>query len=249
MIENYEIRIIIPFFNVEKYIGKCIDSIKSQKHENFTAYIYDDCSTDNSFEIAKSHVNNDKRFFLIKNKINHGALYNIVQGLKLNCENPSRTIDILIDGDDSLHLNDVLSLVELTYLRTKCLITYGTFIHTGGQGIFGRKYPVRTILNNSYRKDTWLATHLRTFRHDLWLKVKEADLKDDNGNFFSTAWDQAIMFPMLEMAGLRQECISDVLYEYNNTNPLCDHYINRESQLNNEQKIRSKSPYKLVDLG
>lgn len=248
MEKDLSFRIIIPFFNAQKYIGKCIDSIKSQTFKNYTVHIFDDCSTDNSFEVAKSHIKNDERFLLKKNKSNYGALYNIVQGLNYNCDDSSKKIDIIIDGDDSLHLNDALRIVYFTYLKTNCLITYGTFIHNGGQGIFGRKYPLRTILTNSYRKDIWLASHLRTFRHDLWLNIKKEDLKDTQNNYFSTAWDQAIMFPLLEMAGLRQECISDVIYNYNNVNPLCDHYVNKESQKDNEIQIRNKPPYNLVDL-
>ena len=50
----------------------------------------------------------------------------------------------------------------------------------------------------------WMASHLRTFRHDLWLKIEDSDLRDNDGNYYPTTWDLAIMFPMLEMAGLRQ---------------------------------------------
>ncbi len=58
-----EFRIIIPFFNAEKFIGKCIDSIKSQIYKKFTVHIFDDCSSDNSFEVAISFINDDERFF------------------------------------------------------------------------------------------------------------------------------------------------------------------------------------------
>tara|TARA_B100000212_G_C27338467_1_gene518002 strand:- start:183 stop:932 length:750 start_codon:yes stop_codon:yes gene_type:complete len=248
MLKNFSFRIVIPFFNAERYIGKCIKSIKSQSFKNFTVHLFDDCSTDNSFEVAKSFINNDERFFLNKNKVNQGALQNIIQGLKFDCYDPSKIIDIIIDGDDSLYLNDVLALVEFTYLKTNCLITYGTFLQTGGQGKFGNKYPLRTILTNSYRKYPWLASHLRTFRHDLWLNINNDDLKDNNGNYFDTAWDLAIMFPMLEMADIRQEYISDILYCYNNENPLCDHYIHKESQKLNDELIRNKVPYQKIIL-
>ena len=243
-----EFRIIIPFFNAEKFIGKCIDSIKSQTFKKFTVHIFDDCSADNSFEVAKRFINDDERFFLKKNKKNYGALYNIVQGLNVRFKDDTKIVDILIDGDDYLFTNDALQIIYFTYLKTDCLITYGTFLNLGLQKIFGRKYPLKTILDNSYRKDLWRASHLRTFRHDLWLKIEDSDLRDNYGNYLLTAWDLAIMFPMLEMAGLRQECISDILYTYNNLNPLCDHVINLKSQQYNEKIIRNKSPYKLCEF-
>ena len=88
MLKNFSFRIVIPFFNAERYIGKCIKSIKSQSFKNFTVHLFDDCSTDNSFEVAKSFINNDERFFLNKNKVNQGALQNIIQGLKFDCYDP-----------------------------------------------------------------------------------------------------------------------------------------------------------------
>ena len=245
---SLEFRIIIPFFNAEKYIEKCIESVKNQTFKNFTVHIFDDCSTDNSFDVAKSVIQNDKRFFLNRNDKNNGALYNIAKGLRFNCKNPSKTVDILIDGDDYLFSDDALLIVYFTYLKTNCLITYGSLLQSGNIIVFGRKYPLKTILKNSYRKDTWTALPLRTFRHDLWLRVKDSDLRNNENFYFSTAWDMAIMFPMLEMAEFRQECITDILYVYNNMNPLCDHRINNTNQKENEETIRKKDPYKKVNF-
>ena len=245
---SIEFRIIIPFFNAEKFIGKCIDSIKSQTYKKFTVHIFDDCSSDNSFEVAKSFINDDERFFLKKNNKNYGALYNIVQGLNVRFKDDTKIVDIIIDGDDYLYTNDALQIIYFTYLKTNCLITYGTFIHLGGEGIFGRKYPLKTILNNSYRKEMWMASHLRTFRHDLWLKIEDSDLRDNYGNYYPTTGDLATMFPMLEMAGLRQECISDILYVYKNVNPICNHFTNLKIQQDNEKLIRNKSPYKPIEF-
>tara|TARA_B100001093_G_scaffold487231_1_gene523307 strand:- start:110 stop:640 length:531 start_codon:yes stop_codon:yes gene_type:complete len=171
-----------------------------------------------------------------------------VQGLNFKCKNTTKIVDILIDGDDYLFTKDALSIIYFTYLKTNCLITYGTYINLGDKVLFGRKYPLKTILNCLYRKDNWMASHLKTFRHDLWLKIEDSDLKDHNGSYYSTTWDMAIMFPILEMAGLRQECISDILYAYNNLNPLCDHNINLKSQQDNEKIIRKKLPYNLIEL-
>ena len=94
----------------------------------------------------------------------------------------------------------------------------------------------------------WMASHLRTFRHDLWLKIEDSDLRDNDGNYWPITWDQAIMFPMLEMAGLSQQCISDILNAHNNLNPLCDHFVNSKIQKDNEIIIRNKSPYKLIEF-
>ena len=74
------------------------------------------------------------------------------------------------------------------------------------------------------------------------------DLLDKNGNYFSVAWDLAIMFPMLEMAGSRQEFIKEVLYVYNDANPICDHKIRRKEQILAGEEIRRKKKYKKKDF-
>ena len=46
--------VIIPVYNTEKYLRKCIKSVINQKHENTEIILIDDCSTDKSFKICES---------------------------------------------------------------------------------------------------------------------------------------------------------------------------------------------------
>ena len=52
------------------------------------------------------------------------------------------------------------------------------------------------------------------------------------------------MFPLLEMAGNRQEFIKDILYFYNEDNPISDHKIRRKEQILAAKEIRQKNRYK-----
>ena len=54
-----KVSIIIPVYNVEKYLEKCLDSIINQSYKNLEIIIIDDGSTDNSLEIAKEYEKND----------------------------------------------------------------------------------------------------------------------------------------------------------------------------------------------
>jgi hypothetical protein len=51
------------------------------------------------------------------------------------------------------------------------------------------------------------------------------------------------MFPMLEMAGNRQEFVKDILYVYNDQNPISDHKIRRKDQISAAKEIRRKKIY------
>ena len=53
--KNKELTIIIPCFNAEKFLNKCIDSILNQKYNNFDLILINDCSTDNTLNIIKSY--------------------------------------------------------------------------------------------------------------------------------------------------------------------------------------------------
>ena len=68
------ISVIIPMYNVEKYIGFCLESILVQTFHDYEVIVIDDCSTDNSCAIAESYkpkFNNNLK--LIKSKKNSGG--------------------------------------------------------------------------------------------------------------------------------------------------------------------------------
>ena len=79
--------------------------------------------------------------------------------------------------------------------------------------------PQNVIENNSIRKFKWVTTHLRTFYAGLFKKIKLEDLLMD-GEFFPRCADLSTMFPMIEMAGYHIKFIPEVLYLYNDRNPL-----------------------------
>ena len=58
--------VIVPVYNVEKYIEKCIQSLLDQTYHKFEALIIDDGSVDRSIEIAKQLVKDDPRFLFFK---------------------------------------------------------------------------------------------------------------------------------------------------------------------------------------
>lgn len=65
---SVKISVIIPFYNVEKYIVRCIESVKSQTFTDFECILIDDESPDNSYQIALEAIANDHRFKIIRQK-------------------------------------------------------------------------------------------------------------------------------------------------------------------------------------
>ena len=65
------ISVIVPVYNVEEYVEKCVLSIINQTYKNLEILIIDDGSTDNSYNICKKYANTDNRIKVMHQE-NHG---------------------------------------------------------------------------------------------------------------------------------------------------------------------------------
>ena len=63
-----KISIIIPMFNVEKYLRRCLDSVLNQTFKDWQAICVDDGSPDKSGNIAEEYAKKDKRFVVVHKK-------------------------------------------------------------------------------------------------------------------------------------------------------------------------------------
>ena len=69
-----KVSIIVPVYNVEKYLERCINSLKKQSLKDIEIILVDDSSTDSSLEICKKMAADDSRIKVI-HKVNEGAGY------------------------------------------------------------------------------------------------------------------------------------------------------------------------------
>ena len=67
-----KVSIIIPVYNVEKYIPECLDSVINQSLKEIEIICVDDCSTDNSYNILLEYAKKDNRIKIIKHDKNKG---------------------------------------------------------------------------------------------------------------------------------------------------------------------------------
>ena len=68
---NNFISVIVPIYNVEKYLKKCIESIINQTYKNLEIILVDDGSTDDSGKICDEYASKDTRIKVI-HKVNGG---------------------------------------------------------------------------------------------------------------------------------------------------------------------------------
>lgn len=79
---NYLISIIVPIYNVDKYLEECIESLKNQTYKNLEIILINDGSADNSEQICREEAKQDNRIVFI-NKKNGGAASAKNKGLKV----------------------------------------------------------------------------------------------------------------------------------------------------------------------
>lgn len=58
-----KVSVIIPVYNAEKYLEKCLDSVINQTLKEIEIICIDDCSTDNSYSILKEYIKKDNSSF------------------------------------------------------------------------------------------------------------------------------------------------------------------------------------------
>ena len=90
------VSIITPVYNCEKLLSKTIDCVVAQKYKNWELILVDDCSCDNSANIAKNYSKLDKRIKYIKLETNSGAA--VARNTAL--ENSKGRFIAYLDSDD-----------------------------------------------------------------------------------------------------------------------------------------------------
>ena len=105
---NEKISVIVPVYNVEKYIGECIKSIINQDYENIEIILVDDGSNDKSGEICDEYALKDKRVKVI-HKENGGVSSARNRGI----ESSTGEYIAFVDGDDYVTKDYVSYLFSL----------------------------------------------------------------------------------------------------------------------------------------
>jgi glycosyltransferase involved in cell wall biosynthesis len=241
--DKIEFEIIIPSYNNAEWCIKNLQSAVSQRYAHFHVTYVDDCSIDGTGDLVDAFVRDNNlqdKVTVIHNKKRCGAMANWYYTISL-C--PDHKVVVNLDGDDRLAGPNVLSYLAKMYQTYDIWLTYGQFVEwpQGGRG-WCVPMPTHIVENNAFRDFEHMPSHLRTYYAWLFKKIKKEDFMHE-GQFVPMTCDQAMMFPMMEMARERHACIAKTLYFYNATNGISDHRINEKCQRDFSKIIRAKKRY------
>ena len=102
------VSVIVPVYNSENYICKCLDSIAGQTYEDLEVVVIDDGSMDSSGTIADEYAERDKRFRVI-----HQENQGLVNARKQGVRKAQGEYVLFVDSDDWLSENAIEELMRL----------------------------------------------------------------------------------------------------------------------------------------
>lgn len=117
-----KISIIIPVYNVRRYLKECLDSIVNQTLKDIEIICIDDGSTDNSWELLSNYSETDSRIKILK-KENEGVAKTRNLGLTIS----TGEYIAFMDPDDLYPTNDVLETLYYKAIENNVLICGGNF--------------------------------------------------------------------------------------------------------------------------
>jgi glycosyltransferase involved in cell wall biosynthesis len=227
-----KIKIIVPVYKSANNLQKLCDSVISQSHKDWELLIAVD-SCKESHEQAKQIVSNlkDEDASKISISINNErkfALGNICNSITSSSVpldwGFEHTIYGVIDGDDELCNNKTLSLIISEY-ENGANLAWTTYKRDDEGECVSDLFPSGA---NPYTYK-WVSSHFRTFGNWIFHKINQQNFKDQSGNFFKRAYDQALMLPMLYYCSqnkLKTSFIPEICYQYNHSGsstPLEEH--------------------------
>ena len=200
------ISIIVPVYNVEKYLDLCIDSILNQTYRNIEVILVDDGSTDRSTEMCDSWKKTDNRVTVI-HQINQGLSAARNKGIDV----AKGYYVAFVDSDDCILPNFCQALIDASISQNSDIVVCGFSLITDE----GAKTKSISYERKCFDTFSALSKLVSGHIHDYaWNKLYKRELWDDvrypHGYLFEDIGTTYKVF----LKSKRVSCIPDALYEY-----------------------------------
>lgn len=222
-----EFSIIVPVYNVEKEIRKCLDSIKNQTYGDFEVLCVDDCGKDSSMDIVREYAQKDNRFKILTHEHNRGVSAARNTGL----DNASGEYTMFVDSDDWLETN-ALEIIKNNFDKSKSEVIVFNIYNCYPDG----KKEINDTTNFKKSNQTQVLlteNNLNTFIGVVWNRAYKTSLINDNHIRFPEGMiieDSDFTFK-ISMHIKSVFIIEDVLYNY---------FRNREGSYTTEDAVNNR---------
>lgn len=198
------ISIVVPVYNAEKYIYKCVDSLINQTYKDIEIVLVDDGSTDKSHDICDDYASKDSRVLVI-HKENGG----LVSAWKAGVEASRGEYLSFVDSDDWVDTNMLFELMEHASSSKREIIASDYVIERKKGDSFNSQYVYQAMEPGEYTKEkidehvipNILGNEHRFITISRCMKLISSSLIKDNLKYaneqIKMGEDMSIMFPAI----------------------------------------------------
>lgn len=162
-----QISIIIPVYNVEKYIRQCLDSVISQTFTDWECWLIDDGSTDSSKDICDEYAVEYKRFNVIHKK-NEGSSI----ARKCGMEASEAPFVVAIDSDDWVEPDYLQSMYDCIIKNDADVVTCGYYMNFPDNQMYCPNEPTdmspQTVIHETLRHKLHAGLWCKMFKRSLF---------------------------------------------------------------------------------
>lgn len=150
------VSIIIPIYNVEKFIIKCLESVYLQTYKNIEVILVDDCSPDNSIKVVEHYLKSKENYYttsIIRHKENKG----LSESRNTGTENANGDYIYYLDSDDWISNNCIELLLNSA-------INYNSDVVIGGTICYLEKEKREKVIFPLTNEKTFIVTRDEVFK-------------------------------------------------------------------------------------
>lgn len=220
------ISVIVPVYNSEKYLGKCINSILGQTFQDFELLLIDDGSTDGSGEICDRYAVQDSRI-----KVFHKQNGGVASAREMGKNMASGDYSIHVDSDDWIEKDMLEVMYDEVCERHLDMVIADFYNDMGEQSIYVKQgaesVEPKNILTNILQDKLFGGLWHKMIRHDLY---KKYDIHFINGIDYC---EDVLVLAQLLSHPLKIGFIPKAFYHYNfsNINSITRNYTVKTYQM------------------
>lgn len=207
--------VIIPVYNIEKYLRNCLDSVVSQTFEDLEIILVDDGSTDSCPYICDTYAASDSRISVI-HKSNGG----LISARKAGARVATADYIACVDGDDWIELNYFEKFAEVIKKNASDIVCCGTIVQLNKGDT--RQQKIKEKYGDYTKEDIiqYIYPHLISFSGSIWGKVFKRsiymDIQFNLDERIKIGEDACVVLPCVYKAKsmfILEECLYN--YRYN----------------------------------
>lgn len=204
------ISVIIPVYNVEKYLHKALESVVNQTYKDLEIICIDDCSKDSSMQILNEFAQKDDRIIIVKNTENKGVGYSRNTGLQIS----QGEYIHFFDSDDWLELDLYQKAISLLEEDTEIFsFNHNTFFEDTNKSAKGYRQCGKLLKKNGLNGNAKL---FPMFEYNPWSKLfKKKFLTEHNILFNDYKCMEDVEFSLKTFVNAKHILYTDgILYNY-----------------------------------